>query len=165
LEQYADQFIGTLNRYIDTYQQLVTLAKAKTQILVAGDIKGLDSLLMQETELLLAAKKLESQKNKLVQTWGQDEKWTSDDITLEFIIIQLSPAYKAEVEKSTVQLKSLIQELQGINKTNGELIEQALQFVNYTLEVMTSANTGGATYGSDGHMGGKQAFKVLDQKA
>lgn len=164
MEQYADQFIGALPSYIDTYQELVTLAKAKTQILVAGDIKGLDSLLAQETELLLTAKKLESQRNKLVQEWGKDAKWSPAELTLEFIITQLSPEYKAEVEKNTVQLKSLIKELQGINKTNGELIEQALQFVNYTLEVMTSTNTGGATYGSDGHMGGKQTLKMLDQK-
>lgn len=165
MERYAEQFTVTLANYINTYKELVAIAKAKTQILVAGDIKGLDALLAQETEILLAAKRLENQRNKLVQEWSQDAKWGFEDITLEFIITQLSPQNKMEAEENAVQLRSLIEELQQINLTNGELIEQALQFVNYTLEIMTSTNVGGSTYGADGNIGGKQSFKMLDQKA
>lgn len=165
MEQYADQFKGILSEYISTYQALITLSKEKTQILVAGDISRLDDLLARETEILLTAKKLELKRNKLLVEWGQDEKWASDNVTLEFVISQLVPQFKTETENQAVQLKRLIEELRGINQTNGELIEQSLQFVNYTLELMTGSDAAGMTYGADGHMGGKQAFKVFDQKA
>lgn len=165
MKEYVVPFISLLAEYIEIYKQLVTLAQEKTQVLVAGDIKKLDRLLAQETELLLLAGKLENQRKQTVEVWAKAAQWPNVDITIEYIIMQLPAPEQEAVRSKSVELKHVIDELRNINATNGELIEKALQFVNYSLELMTGGDAGGMTYGANGHLGGRQGYKVFDHKA
>lgn len=164
MQQYVDSLCILMANLVTVYQNLVALAKEKTAILVQGDVQKLEALLAQETELLFAAGKLEKQRGILMQEWSAAAGWKAEEVTTQFILEQLEPSAKESIEQKTIELKPLLDELRALNKTNGELIEQALHFVNYSLELMSGHDAGGMTYGANGHLGDRQGYKILDQK-
>jgi flagellar biosynthesis/type III secretory pathway chaperone len=165
VDKYAAPFFLLLSKHVAVYQELVSLGQEKTRILVTGDIKKLENLLTKETELLLAAGKLEKERHSLVQEWSTVASWEPKDVTIEFIITQIDNPDKAGIQEKALELKGLVSELSEANRTNAELIERALQFVNYSLELMVGGDISGMTYGANGHMGDRQSYKVVDHKA
>lgn len=163
-QQYAASFATLLTNFVAVYQKIVNLTKEKTGLLVQGDVQKLEVLLTQETELLIQAGKLEKQRDSLINEWSAAAGWQRAEVTTQFIVGQLAAPVKEAVEKEAQDLKILLDELRALNKTNSELIEQALRFVNYSLEIMSGPDVSGMTYGSNGNMGDRQSYKVLDQK-
>lgn len=162
-ERYVVSFLTLLSKYIDTYQKLVSFSNEKREILVAGDIERLNKLISDEAEIILAAGKIENQRRQLIAEWGEAVNWPEKDLTVEFIISKLEPPHAEEAKQKAAQLKQLIDELKELNATNGELLERALQFVNYSLELLSGAESG-MTYGVDGYTEGRKSIKILDQK-
>lgn len=164
MQQYADSFVSLMSNLVTVYQKLANLAREKTDILVLGDVQKLEALLAREAELLLSAGKLEKERGILIKEWSATAGWTIEEVTTQFIMGQLETSAKERLEEKTQALKQLLDELQELNKTNGELIERALQFVNYSLELISGHDAGGMTYGANGHLGDRQGYKILDQK-
>jgi len=164
MQQFAASLLSLMINFVTVYRQLADLAKEKTAVLVQGDVRRLETLLAKETELLLAAGKLEKQRIALLQEWRKDAGWTEENVTTQFVLDQLTDAAKEDIEKQTQELKRLIEELRAANVTNGELIERALHFVNYSLELMSGHDAGEMTYGANGYLGQQQGRKILDQK-
>ncbi|HWR56543.1 MAG TPA: flagellar protein FlgN [Negativicutes bacterium] len=164
MQQYAASFVTLLSDFITVYQNLASLAKEKTNILVQGDVQKLDALLTQETELLIGAGKLEKQRAGLIAEWGRAAGWTTGEITTQSIMSQIEESSRTAMEGKVRELKRVLDEIRALNKTNSELIEQSLQFVNYSLELMSGPDVGGMTYGANGALGDRQGYKILDQK-
>ena len=164
MQQYTASLLSLMTNFVTLYRQLADLAKEKTAVLVQGDVGKLEVLLAKETELLLAAGKLEKQRVGLLQEWRKDAGWTEENVTTQFVLAQLEEAAKDDIEAQTQELKRLIEELEAANVTNGELIERALHFINYSLELLSGHDAGEMTYGASGHLGHQQGRKILDQK-
>jgi flagellar biosynthesis/type III secretory pathway chaperone len=162
-DRYVVSFLALLSNFIDTYQKLLFMANKKREILVAGDIERLAELISEETEIILTAGKMENQRRKLIEEWGEAENWPKDDLTIEFILTQLEPPHAEEARQKVMQLKQFVAELKETNTLNGALLERALEFVNYSLELLTGGDTG-MTYGVNGYADGRKNLKILDQK-
>ncbi|HBS58181.1 MAG TPA: hypothetical protein DEA44_02820, partial [Firmicutes bacterium] len=117
-----------------------------------------------ETELLIGAGKLEKQRAGLIAEWGRAAGWTTGEITTQSIMSQIEESSRTAMEGKVRELKRVLDEIRALNKTNSELIEQSLQFVNYSLELMSGPDVGGMTYGANGALGDRQGYKILDQK-
>lgn len=164
MEQFAASLLSLMTRFVMVYRQMAGLAKEKTEVLVQGDVGKLEALLAKESELLLAAGKLEKQRLVLLEEWCAAAGWTEEKITTQFVLDQLPDTAKGPIEEQTGELIRLIEELRTANAANGQLIERALHFVNYSLELLSGQDAGEMTYGANGHLGEKQGHKILDQK-
>lgn len=164
MQQYAASFCALMSNFVTVYQSLLSLAKEKTGILVQGDVQKLEALLAQETEFVIAAGKLEKQRSGLLKEWSTAAGWKPVELNTQFVVEQLEASHKELVEAKVIELKQVIDELREANNANGELIDHALQFVNYSLELLSGQDAGGMTYGANGYLGDRQGYKILDQK-
>lgn len=133
----AKALIAVINKLISVHQNLNQLAKKKTVVIKNNEIEQLDNLLKEEEKLVLRLKALESERRDCVYEFIGDYEGFDEDITLaQWATLASSSQEGEEWLDLRRQLLNEIADLKQQNKLNQELIEQSLQFVNVSLDLL-----------------------------
>jgi flagellar biosynthesis/type III secretory pathway chaperone len=146
------------------YRDASEISSKKTEIIVRGSIEDLESLVKAEQAIILKIGQLESQREAVISK-------LSAELDLELSGINLSQITERLGEQSTARLNScqdvLMSTLTGLknkNETNEQLIQNALDYINFSVNVITSDRSGGISYSSGGEedqaAGRKHIFDV-----
>ncbi|MGG3564978.1 flagellar protein FlgN [Neobacillus rhizosphaerae] len=126
--------IQTLETMVDAHKRLLDLAKGKRNLLVEGNIQGLQSQIHREALCVDEIQKLEQIRKQKVQEYMEQKGITDDSQTLEELIkLQQDNTYKAKLTSAAKQLRKLIQEISQINENNQQLIQTSLSFIQYSI--------------------------------
>lgn len=149
MKQLWDKLINNLSEILDLYQAILALSKQKREVLVAAKAQELEAVTKREEMLILQTGKLDAQRESIIQEIGTAFGLKADEITLEKTK-QLADAETAKkIELLSSQFDQLLNELVPLNKTNTQLIQQALTYINYSINVLAQ-NTSGPTYAPKG---------------
>lgn len=118
------------------HRSMLALAKNKTDIIKKGDISSLQVLLKDENKHIQVIKKLESNLIHETQSFLQKKGVNEEQLTLSKVIESSTDGEKEALEKEKVELEQAIEELRTHNQLNQELLEQSLQFVNISLDLL-----------------------------
>ena len=124
------------------------LARRKKDILVAGKIQELDKLLGVEQALLLRARQLEEERLSLLEGVGAELNMDPGELTREHLFSCLTGEEREEAGRLEAELREILAQLQEENQLNQQLIQQALDFIEFSRGLLS---------GIDGH--------ILDKKA
>ncbi len=127
-----------LREIIGTNQQIYQLATEKKDILIVGNIDALARVVQQEGELIKRMGKLEAERQQLVNHIIQQYDIRQNEVRLSDLLAQVpnSPD-KEELSQLFVELSALLSEVHSLNELNQQLIENSLDFVNYSIELFT----------------------------
>lgn len=147
------------------HKSLNEVAKRKTEIIVKGDIQGLQTILNDENKHIKAIQQL----NNLMLQAGESfltQLGSPEPLSLS-VVIQHAENEKEILAQKKEQLEDQISLLRKQNTLNQELLEQSLQFVNLSLDMlmpdMDSFNYGRSDE-SDQEMN-KKTRSIFDSKA
>lgn len=139
--------VDTIQKQKDVYGKLLSLAQEKQPFLVKGNIAEIERITKEEELLILQVGRLEEQRKALHQNLASHFELSPEELTVGELI------KRTDVE-TALAFESVIQELIGVlgrlgnkNKTNTELIKNSLDFVNFSLNILTSDSVKPA-YGS-----------------
>ena len=141
-------FIENFAHQVQCYRDLLQLARRKKDILVAGKVQELDKLLGVEQALLLRARQLEEERLSLLEGVGAELNMDPGELTREHLFSRFTAAEKEEAERQEQELREILKQLQEENQLNQQLIQQALDFIEFSRGLLS---------GIDGH--------ILDKKA
>ncbi len=148
---------------LTVYRAILAVSEKKRQILVSGSAAELETVTRQEEMLILQAGKLEGQRRAVGQ-----ELATAYRLEPEMIMRDL-PRYAPSAEAVRLrelgdELIKIATDLQRLNQANTKLIEQALKFVNYSINLL-SRTSAGPTYAPPGGAdNGSAVRKLIDKK-
>ncbi|MBU8881180.1 flagellar protein FlgN [Bacillus sp. FJAT-29790] len=130
-----EKMMHTLEKTLVLHKSLNEIAKKKTDIIVKGDIESLQTILKDENKHIQVIKKLSLEVLKEGESFLL-QNGILDPPTLSAII-----AYAEDIEKDRlIQLKRELDDqiaiLQWQNHSNQELLQQSLQFVNLSLDLL-----------------------------
>lgn len=128
--------IQALNNMAKLHRSLMALAKQKTEIIKKGDISSLQNLLKEENKHIQVIKKLENNLVSEAKTFLQKQGVELEQPTMANVIEMASEAEKEAIEKEKAELQHSIEELRTQNELNQQLLEQSLQFVNVSLDLL-----------------------------
>lgn len=166
LEAEVKRLFRCLNEQINFYRELFDLALEKQEVIIANNLEGLNCVLKRENELVADLLDLENQRLEMVECLASRLGLFEPNSTITKILAGLEGELKQEGEILVDELSSLLTRLSDLNRTNGELLEHSLCFINYSLQLFTEGGRRGRSYGSDGKMPDEQQkINVLDQKA
>lgn len=156
--------IQALEKLIKLHEGLVDSAKEKTELIKAGSVDHLQTLLVKEHKYIQALDQAETKRKKTVEAWLEHQGITLNHATITAILETLSDEQaKEDLERTAVKLTNMITHLKQQEQLNQALIQQSMQFVELSLEIMKP---------SIRHMnyGGKQASgsperSVFDSRA
>lgn len=126
--------IQTLETMVDAHTRLLDLAKGKRNLLVEGNIQGLQSQIHREALCVDEIQKLEQIRKLKVEEYMKQMGIKGDSYTLEELTkIQQDNTFKAKLTNAAKQLRSLIQEISQLNESNQLLIQTSLSYIQYSI--------------------------------
>lgn len=151
-----EKLIAVLDEMLALYRAILTLSQEKRTVLVAADGQKLEQITKKEELLILQAGKLDNHRADIVKEIGKALGLKPSDMTLERIIEHVDDDFAARLKTISDEFDNVLGDLAPLNKVNTQLIQHALTFVNYNINILAQNQTG-PTYAPKGQPGGKQA--------
>jgi flagellar biosynthesis/type III secretory pathway chaperone len=159
-----DKLVILLDEMVSLYEAILELSRQKRDILIAVKPQDLEAVTKQEELLILQVGKLDAARGKLVQQLAAAGGVAAQDLTLAKIKELAGPEAGARLDKIAAEFERIMAELAPINKLNAELIQRALGFINYNINILTQS-AAGPTYAPQGkNTQETQIRKLVDKK-
>lgn len=145
IDRQAEKIIEILNKEYAYYKDLLELSNKKKTIVVEGKVSELDKIVRFEQNLIFDLGQLEKQREqelqKFCQMLGVDGKTNVSELIKH--IPQRLANKLTELKKN---LGNTISELQNLNNINGQLIQQSLDYIEYSINMVTSTGPSNSVY-------------------
>ena len=148
-----EELIGTLDAEELLYRQLIPVEEEKTRAIIANDLQALQEITIREHELVDQTSALEGKREQVASdiatVLGKDPK----SITLEQIVevLKNQPKDQKKLQEVHDRLRKTVGRLQQINDQNKELLKEAMEMVEFNMNVIRSTrmSSGSSNYSSD----------------
>lgn len=141
------QLKQVLQSELELYGRILEIARRKTEILKKSKVKELELLTLDERDMVLEAGNLEDRRElvikKLARTLNLDSKLDLASMSEKFTEVG-----RAEFIELRARLKAAIAELKQANELNNMLLKDSLDYIDFSLNLMTATTVEG-NYGGD----------------
>ncbi len=159
-----DKLVAILDQMVELYQAILDISRRKRELLIAVKPQELEALTKQEEALILQVGKLEAARAKLAAQLAAAGGVSADGLTLAALQQLAGPDIADRIGKIAADFERILAELAPVNKLNAELIQRALGFINYNINILTRSTTG-PTYAPQGKNSAEaQVRKLVDRK-
>jgi len=136
----VDTLIDVLNGENSEYQKLIELASDKTEVIVKGDIDGLQHITDDEQLIVDRINALEKQR---MQTMTEIAKILNTDVTelkLKVLIslLERSPKEQKALAEIHDKLRGTVYQMKLLNERNEALLNSAREMVDFNLNLIQS---------------------------
>jgi len=152
-----EELLAVLSKMLSIYQAFLALSQQKHQVLVAAKSHELETVTKQEEILIVEIGKLEDRREKIVSEMISQYGIKDGEVSLAELKKIAKPEVVEQLEKISEEFGTIKAELVSLNHLNTELIQQALRFVNYNINLL-SQSVVGPTYAAKGQVN-KQAVQ------
>lgn len=158
-----EALIAVLGKILSIYQGILTLSQEKKQVLVAARSHDLERVTKQEELLILQVGKLEELRRKLVDELKAIHGITEVGHSLLPLQKVATPTIANKLEAFRKNIGDIVAEITPLNKLNNELIQQALGFINYNINILSQTAVG-PTYAPKGQANEQTKRTVFDAR-
>lgn len=163
-----NKLIGTLidilKKETDLYEDILKLSKNKTDLIVEGKISELESITSLEQSMILKLGKLEEEREKLVEQIALQLHVKASDITITNLEERFSGEQAEELNGCRNTLAKLVNELNTANELNSKLIRNSLDYIDFSINLLTNAGSTGNNYGNSGQSNDLKKRNFFDVK-
>ncbi len=158
------ELINNLKRQCETYSELSTLADSKKDTLIKGDVKLLEDITSIEQKLILKLGRMEDERNDIISRIADDCKKDVAEVNVGFLEGIVPVEKTAAFSEQKNKLEGVLLELSEKNKINESLINKALEYIQFSLRVITEAGRQETGYNASGGSE-KKSINFIDRKA
>jgi flagellar biosynthesis/type III secretory pathway chaperone len=127
------------------YEELLDLSNEKKRVIVTNQIKVLEQITAKEQGFIKTVVQLEKMRTKVV-----DELSASYGVSHLEQLSDLEPYLSGADQRSLLRLKEglsgTIKKLTEVNTLNGELINQSIEFIDFSYELYRNMQSSGSIY-------------------
>ena len=144
-----EELLAVLSKMLSIYQAILALSQQKHQVLVAAKSHELETVTKQEEILIVQVGKLEDLRGKLVSEMLISYGIKDGEVSLAELKKIAKPEVVEKLEAFGNDFTDIMARMLPLNQQNTELIQQALRFVNYNINLLTQTVVG-PTYAAKG---------------
>lgn len=148
-----EELIDTLNAEEALYGQLIPIEEEKTQAIIKNDLDALQSITVREHELVDQTSALENKREQVASDIATVLGKNPKTITLEKIaeVLKNQPDDQKKLQMVHDRLRRTVSRLQHVNNQNKELLKEAMDMVEYNMNVIRSTrmSSGSSNYSSN----------------
>ncbi|MFU0782858.1 MAG: FlgN family protein [Thermoanaerobacterium thermosaccharolyticum] len=154
-----NDLIDVLNGEMLLYKDLLDISSKKTDVIIHGKIQELDNMTKVEGSIICRLSKLEEEREKILS--GYDD---TGEITISELCKMLPEDDAKKLKKIQKEFESLLKALNDRNALNKSLLQQSIEFVNYSLSIISNNLVeDNGIYGDNGSV--KHVSSIIDRKA
>lgn len=140
------ELVSVLKRIMSVYRELLALSKQKKAVIISAEIKGLEEIVKREQLLINVIGKLERERASVLSSLLTQYNLQDGDLEFRALVKFCDESTAKILLALQEEIKVVFTELNGYNKSNMSLIEKALEFVNFNINILSQAEVG-PTYG------------------
>lgn len=142
-----EDLIITLTSENEIYEQLLPVAKDKTQIIVKNNLEELQKITEIEQLLVEKITPLENKREEVVLNIGTVLNIKKEELHITKIIETLKnqPEHQEELTKIHTKLKTTVNRLVDINNHNQKLIKHSLEMLEFNMNFIQSTRMAPST--------------------
>lgn len=137
-----ETLIGVLEKENLEYKNLLELSVKKTPAIVSDDVKALAQITDEEQIIVSRINHLDNQRNEAVNDIANVLNKDVTKLKIADLIKMLAarPQEQAELASVFDELRRNVHAVKRVNEQNRELIESALEMVQFNMQVIQSMN-------------------------
>ena len=154
-----DNLVEVLEEENTQYEKLVELSKDKKQAIIKADIQVLEHITEQEQEISSYLRNLDIKRDSVLKDMSDVLGKDFNEMTITRLIgyLEQQPMEQERLSKIRAKILTTGNEMQEWNRRNGELLQQALEMVEFDLTLFKSMRQGPETANYD-----KNAYNTGD---
>ena len=157
-----DELIDILDKELEIYNQLIPVAREKTQVIVSNDTVTLQEITAKEQESVDKITALENKRTRVMEDIRVVLGIQDNSLTLSALIGLLDQQQKEKRFLSILhdKLKEAVNTLVDINNRNKSLIQQSLEMIEFNMNFLQSTrmSPGNNTYTKAASQEKEQSF-------
>ena len=162
--ELMNRLIEVLNKETAMYEGILKLSKNKTDVIVEGKVTELESITRLEQSMILQLGKLEEEREELVDKLAAQLNIKASDITLTSLENNFPKEQSERLENCQKKLPKLVNELGEANVLNSKLIRNSLDYIDFSINILTNAGSTGNIYGNSGQSNDSKKRNFFDMK-
>jgi len=133
-----ENLIEVLSQESEEYKGLLALSQKKMRIIAGANLEDLQKITDDEQEVVSRLNRLEKRRIEVAADIANVLNKDVETMKLTNLIEMLSarPAEQAALAAVHDRLKSVVREVQRTNEQNRELLEEALELVNFEMNML-----------------------------
>ena len=159
-----ENLIEVLCQESDEYEGLLTLSQEKTRIIASADLEKLQKITDDEQEVVSRIARLEKRRTEVTADMANVLNKDVENFKLSNLIEMMAsrPAEQAKLARVHDRLQNSVRELRRTNEQNKELLENALEMVEFEMNLLQAAKGAPepANYTRDAYNSGMQIGAV-----
>ncbi|HPD00752.1 MAG TPA: flagellar protein FlgN [Acetivibrio sp.] len=160
-----NDLIDVIEKELKIYEDLLEISKNKTDIIVKGKVKELESITELEQSLIVQIGKLESVREGLVDKICSDiGKDSSTNMTITELIGYAEAPQAERLNSCKEKMTSALNEIKDINDINAKLIKSSIDFIDFSINIMSNINSDGNNYSDNGQVNDSEKKTYFDVK-
>ncbi len=138
------ELIEVLEQEQACYKEILACSQEKTDYIVEGNVESLQFLTTTEQSLAGRAFQLGKKREGLLEDMAMVLGQKPQSLQLTFLIQKMNnmPTEQGQLQKLQQQLTTLMEELKQVNEQNRLLLEQSLEFIDFTVRALQSQHSG-----------------------
>ena len=128
------------------YKDASDISAKKTDVIVHGKIEELDVLVKAEQAIILKIGRLEDERERIVRALSDELELDLGGVTLSQISERLGKDSFSRLDNCHKKLAATLGGLKNSNETNAQLIRNALDYVNFSVNLLTTSQSSGSLY-------------------
>ena len=163
MDPIVEDLISIIASEIEAFEQLLKTLHEKQRAIVEGQTERLNKYVQSENKLAYKTKSIETK--RLAKTKELALNLSLDDLNprLSKIIEEVEGKYAQRLEEQRDLLKSLVEKIQTLNKSNQFLLNYSLKFIEKSIKILLGGNDKASIYQKDGKLQTKVGkYEVLD---
>ncbi|MFO7154799.1 MAG: flagellar protein FlgN [Caldicoprobacter oshimai] len=158
------KIVDILDKECELYSILLDLSKKKTQVIVDADIGELEKIVEMEERLIFELRNLEDKREGWVVDFARQRGIEPTEVTISYLTSQAEGQIQERLKQLQEKLYGIIEEQKQVNQINERLIRNNLEFIDFSIGLITGQGQVGSIYSRAGGAGTRQQRRSLIDK-
>ncbi len=163
-EKAVDRLVETLEQEMKVYEDMLALSKSKTDLVIQGKVAELEKLVKLEQTLLLKISKLEKKREESLAEIAAALGINSSEVNISSLIGALGEDGAGKLKSCQERMLKVLNELKEINGLNSKLIQNSLDYIDFSLNLLAGVDSGLENYGKTGKTEDSKKRSLFDVK-
>jgi hypothetical protein len=164
MERIIEELIGVIAKEIEAFDELLQTLRAKQRAVVEGAVERLNKSVEEEGKLASQTKALEAERIERTKKLARELEMENANPKLSEIVEKVEEKYAQRLAEQRELLRSVVQNIQNINKSNQYLLNYSLDYIEKSMQILLSGDDSTNVYQKDGTVRqGATKNQLLDQ--
>jgi DNA-binding Xre family transcriptional regulator len=163
-KQIIDDLIKILEQETELYNEILNISKNKTSTIVEGKVAELESMVKLEQSILVKMGKMETAREQIIEKISAQLDIKPSDVTLTELYKHIGDQESQALGKYQTKMSAIVNEVKNSNELNSKLIKNSLDYINFSINLLTEVNSSGNSYGLDGNVSDSKKRNIFDVK-